>query len=193
MLCVALAAGAALAAPPVNNNPPPTNNPAGNAAPVLTAPNAPPPPSVNLPRSFPTSAPASKALSDPVARQLNLALGLAGALRKEMSEGRGGGERASELLELLHKTMIGLRDNSVVRDRKPDDEVWARPQSEALAAIEEVRRLRAQALDRQLPDTSLHLKALQEATARTSRMFDKLTEASRKRHEQSVSSIRNIK
>jgi hypothetical protein len=192
-VCAALAGGAALAQnnPPPMNNPPPTLQAPRAPAPTVNAPAIVPPPAPNLSNSFPASRPASPALSDPVGRQLNVALGLAGGLRREMSEGRAGGERAGQLMEQLHKTLIGVRDNAAAQDRTPADEVWSRPQSEALALLEEVRQLRAEAMKTQ--PSGPQLRALQEATDKASRMFDKLSEASRKRHETAASSIRNIK
>jgi hypothetical protein len=184
-----LAVGSALAAPP---QPPPQNSP----APALSAPSAPqyvPPPSIPLQKTFPTGKPASPALSDPVGRQLNVALGLAGALRKEASEGRAGESRTTELLEALQKTLLGARERSVVQDRKPGDEVWTQPQAEAQALVDEAVRLRSEALKLPPAETEAKLRALQEATGLFGRAFDKLSEASRKRHETTQNSIRNIK
>ena len=162
--CAALAGSAALA----QNNPPPS-----------------------LSSTFPSARPASPALSDPIGRQLNVAFGLAGGLRKEAAEGRVDGERAGQLIEQLHKTLLGARDNATAKDRTPADEVWTRPQSEALALLEEVRRLRIEAAKMQ--PSGAQFRALQEAADKTSRMFDKLSEASRKRHETAANAVRNIK
>ena len=144
------------------------------------------------PGSFPTARPASPALSDPIARQLNLALGLAGALRKEASEGRAGGERASQLLEQLNRYLIGARDKSQVQDREAADEVWTQPRNEALKLSEEARALitQLQALPKDAP---LQFRLLQELGDKLTRLHEKVAEASRKRHEVAQNSIRNVK
>jgi len=194
LLCGALAAGPALAQKNQQmNNPPPPGNPApiANPAPVLNAPPQAPPPSSGLPTTFPTGRPASAAFSDPVARQLNLALGLAGGLRKEAGEGRAGGERAGQLMEQLQKTMLGARDNAVAQDRTPDDEVWSRPQAEAQVLIDEAARLRTQAL--KLQPSSEQQRVLQQQTEKITQAHEKLAEASRKRHQASQNANRNIK
>jgi hypothetical protein len=145
----------------------------------------------SLQSTFPTAKPASSALSDPVGRQLNIALGLAGALRKEASEGRFGGERAGQLIEQLHKTLLGARENPTAEDRRPGDEVWSRPQSEALKLVEDAHRQRLDAM--KMAPSNAQVLALQQAADTVTRAFDKVSEASRKRHEASVNSVRNIK
>jgi hypothetical protein len=195
LLCGALAAGPALAQKnqlQMNNPPPPGNAALGTSpAPVLNAPAQVPPPSSGLPTTFPPGRPPSSAFSDPVARQLNLALGLAGGLRKEASEGRAGGEGTGQLLEQLRKTLLGARDNAVAQDRTPDDEVWSRPQAEAQALVEDAARLRAQAL--KLQPSSEQQRILQQQTEKITQAHEKLTEASRKRHETRQNARRNIK
>lgn len=109
-------------------------------------------------------------LPDPVARQLNRALALAGALHKEVAEGRGQGKRASGLVHELRHTLQGVRDEKGV--------------AEVLAEIEALPPLDVGGYNAQF---------MRQTADKLGRMKVKLSSMSRTRHETAKNAISNQK
>jgi hypothetical protein len=127
---------------------------------------------------------------DPVTKELNVALRHASSLRREISEGRSEGKAAEQLIEQIAKSLLAAHAASTGKDRTGDDDAWSTPRAEAQRLLEDVARRRHDLA--KLPASSKE-QASRQLLESVGAMQRKIVEASRKRHEMAMNSVRNVR
>jgi hypothetical protein len=127
---------------------------------------------------------------DPVTKELNVALRHASSLRREISEGRSEGKGAQHLIEQIAKSLLGAHAASTAKERTGDDDAWNTPRAEAHRLLEDVARRRHDLA--KLPASSKE-QASRQLLESVGAMQRKIVEASRKRHEMAMNSVRNVR